>query len=290
VYAKDLFSAVAPPATKDWSAWLRLPAAGLPDARAVVYGAPFNVTPTLSPEAEIGSRGFDWSTLPARPFPFGSAPDDDGFFGICVASTTTERVQNNHSASIQGILGSYEPGNPPLGLDCLGFDDAGQPPPTLGLLRKAMDLLSPQPAYAATLLGKKTGGTPGGFSRHFVVKPNALSVVVERVNNAKVGDVLNSPDGIQVSIETIPPGTPTPPGVPLQRVEVTIEIAGNNGVPADFAGTHTVRTDEFGVATFDDLTLSSAGGYTLRAFTTDGLSGLAAAQGLSNQFHIKNRR
>lgn len=287
VKAKDLFSAVAPPATKGWSDWLRLSAPGLPDDRAVVYGAPFDVTPALSPEVEVGSRGFDWSTLPARPFPFGSAPDDDGFFGICVASSTTERVQNNHSATIQGILGSYEPGNLPLALDCLDFAANGQPQ-TLGLLRRAMDLLSPQPAYAATLAGRKTGGTPGGFSRHFVVKPNALKVVVGVVGDTRVGDVLNSPGGIKVKVATVPPNNQS--GVPLQLVEVTIEVSGNSGLPANFTGTKTVLTDEFGVATFDDLKLFSAGGYTLRAFTTEGLAGLDPAQGLSNAFHIKNRR
>jgi hypothetical protein len=288
VYAKDLFSAVAPPATKDWSAWLRLPAAGLPDARAVIHGAPFAVTSGLSPELEVGSRGFDWSTLPARPFPFGLASDDDGFFGICVASSSTERIQNNHSSTIQGILGSYEPGNPPLGLDCLGFTDDGQPA-TLGLLRRAMDLLSPQPAYAATLAGKKTGGTPGGFSRHFVVKPNALSVVVEQVRDANVGNVLNSPDGVRVRVATIPPGGQ--PGVALQLARVTIEIVGNQGVPANFQGTKTVLTNEFGVATYLDLQVFSAGAYTMRAFTEeDGLAGLPPAQGFSNTFHIKNKR
>ncbi|MGH7580206.1 MAG: hypothetical protein ACREM9_08540 [Gemmatimonadales bacterium] len=294
VYAKDLFSAVAPPEGKSWSAWLRLPLGDpddpdddFSDPRAVIFGAPFDVTPDLSPEAVVGTRGFDWSTLPARPFPFGLDDDDDGFFGICVDSPDKARIQNNHSATIQGILGSYDPGTEPLLLTCDTFTAAGQPL-TLGLLRRAMDLLSPQPAYAAALLGKKTGGTPGGFSHHFVVDPEALKVVVARVQNARVGDVLNSPDGVKVTVATIPPGGQ--PGVPLQRVEVTIEVAGNNGEPANFDGTHTVRTDEFGVATFDDLTLSSPGGYTLRAFTTDGLSGLAAAEGFSNQFHLKNQR
>ncbi len=286
VYAKDLFSAVAPPAGKSWSGWLRLPNTGLPEARAVVYGAPFSVTSDLSPEQEIGSRGFDWSTLPARPFPFGNEANDDGFFGICVSSATTERIQNNHGVGIQGILGSYDPGNPPLELSCEGFSDDGQPG-TLGLLRRAMDLLSPRPAYAATLAGKGTGGTPGGYSRHFVVKPTALKVTVSRVKDGKVAQTLNAPDGITVTVATVPPNNQT--GVALQLVAVTIEIAGNNGVPANFTGTKTILTNESGVATFSDLQLFSAGGYTLRAFTTDGLAGLPATEGLSNAFHIKNK-
>ena len=286
VYAKDLFSAVAPPAEKTWSEWLRLTATT--DSRAIVFGAPFTVTPDLSPEEEKGDRGFDWNVLPTRPFPFGTDADDDGFFGICVASSGTERIQNNHSSTIKGILGSYDPGDPPLGLSCAGFTDAGQPNST-GFLQRVMNALSPQPAYAAALLGKKTGGTPGGFSRHFVVTPTALRVTVGRIADGKVNATLNGSDGVTVTVTTIPP-PPATQGVPVQLTAVTISIAGNQGVPANFGGPHTALTNEFGVATFTDLKLSSAGGYVLTATATDGLAGLDEASGLSNQFHIKNKR
>lgn len=295
VYSNDLFSAVAPPGgVKDWSAWLRLPEdkpAGdpieLPDPRAVVYGADFPVTPGLSPEPVFGTRGFDWNTLPARPFPFGLEADDDGFFGICVASAATGRIQNNHSATIHGILGFYNPLDPPLELGCEGFQDNGQPVST-GLLRRAIDLLSPQPAYAAALVARRTGGTPGGLSQHFVVGPSAVKVTVRTINDAKVGDVLNAPNGVKVDVATVLPNGD--PGVPLQLAEVTIELAGNSGVPANFSGDKTVLTDEFGVATFLDLKIFSAGGYTARVFTSGGLAGLPDAEGFSNPFHIKNKR
>ncbi|HUR94745.1 MAG TPA: hypothetical protein VMY76_09190 [Gemmatimonadales bacterium] len=295
VYAKDGFSAVAPPGgLKDWSGWLRLPEdkplglpIELPDARAVVYGAPFNVTPGLSPEPVIGTRGFDWNTLPARPFPFGLDADDDGFFGICVASAATGRIQNNHSATIHGILGSYDPLALPLELGCEGFSDNGQPVST-GLLRRAIDLLSPQPAYAAALAIKRTGGTPGGVSHHFVVGPTGVQVTVRTIADGRVGQALNSPNGVKVDVATVLPNGD--PGVPLQLAEVTIELAGNNGLPANFTGVKTVLTDEFGVATFLDLKLFSAGGYTTRVFTTGGLAGLPDAEDFSNAFHIKNRR
>lgn len=293
VYAKDLFSAVAPPAGKGWSAWLRLPDDDFDDARAVIYGAPFEVDENLSPEPVIGERGFDWNTLPARPFPFGLDPNDDGFFGICVESPSTARVQNNHptdGGSIDGLLGTYDPGLPPLGLDCEGFTVGGLPlPQTSSLLRRAIDLLSPQPAHAAAL-SRKTGGTPGGFSDHFVVGPSALRVIVTDVRNGNVGQNLDSEGagaGVTVLVETVLPNGD--PGVALQLVEVTLEIVGNQGEPADIDGDLDVLTDEFGVATFDDVKLFSAGGYTLRAFTTDGLSGLPAAEDLSNLFHIKNK-
>ena len=288
VYAEDRFSAVAPPEGKTWAEWLRLTAST--DFRAIVFGAPFDVTSNLSPEVEIGARGFDWNVLPERPFPFGTDENDDGFFGICVASSSTERIENNHSATIKGILGSYDPGEPPLGLTCEGFTDEGQPVATVGLFRRMMNALGPQPAYAAALLGKKTGGTPGGFSRHFVVKPNALKVTVQKINDANVGANLNNPSGVKVTVTTIPPGTPTPPGVPLQLAEITISVSGNNGLPASFSGVNTALTDEFGIAVFSDLKLFSAGGYVLKATLTGGGLNEEVVFGLSNQFHIKNKK
>jgi hypothetical protein len=287
VYAKDRFSAVAPPTGKTWSEWLRLTAST--GFKAIVFGAPFTVTPDLSPEEEVGARGFDWNVLPTPPlFPFGTDEDDDGFFGICVASSSTERIQNNHTSTIKGILGSYDPGDPPLNLTCDTFTDAGLPIST-GLLQRMMNALSPQPAYAAALLGKKTGGTPGGYSRHFVVKPTALKVTVGTIRDANVNATLNGSDGVTVTVTTVPP-PPATQGVPVQLTEVTISIAGNNGVVANFGGPHTALTNEFGVATFTNLKLSSAGGYVLTATLTDGLGGLDPATGFSNQFHIKNKK
>jgi hypothetical protein len=300
VYAEDRFSGVAPPGGRTWSDWLRLPLGGpgtaddFSDARAVVFGAPFEVGPTLSPEDEVGSRGFDWNVLPPRPFPFGTAFNDDGFFGICVASSSTERIQNNHpdgTTIIPGILGSYEPGDPPLELTCDGFQDNGQPVLTVGLFRRVMNALSPQPAYAAALLGRKTGGTPGGFSRHFVVKPTKLQVSIGTIGNTTVGSNLNGTAGVTVTVATIPPGNPAPAGVPLQLAQVTIAIAGNSGLPANFTGNKVGLTNEFGVVVFTGLKSNSAGGYTLSATVTNGgLAGQAPVSGLSNQFHIKNKR
>ena len=293
VYSKDFFSGVAPPGgPKDWSAWLRLPDNVppdlFPDPRAVVFGAPFDVSESDSPEVEVSARGFGWNVLPPRDFPFGRDDNDDGFVGLCVTSTGTDRVQNNHSATITGLLGV--PASDPLSLlTCEDFDDAGRPPESIGMFRRVMDLLSPRPAYAAALVAGKTGGTAGGFSRHFVVKPNALQVKVETIKDANVQDFLNAPEGVKVTVTTIPP-PPATVGVPLQRALLTAEIAGNNGLPANFTGDKDVLTDEFGVAIFTDLQLFSAGGYTARFTVTDGLNNLPQATGFSNAFHIKNKK
>jgi hypothetical protein len=117
-----------------------------------------------------------------------------------------------------------------------------------------------------------------------------LKVTIQTISDANVGGALNgSTGGVKVEVKTIPP-SPGATGVALQLAEVTIEVMGNNGLPAAFSGDRDRLTNEFGVATFTDLKLNSAGGYTLRAYLTSGLNGLPTAEGLSNQFHIKNRK
>jgi hypothetical protein len=178
-------------------------------------------------------------------------------------------------------------------LSCEGFDDDGQPVPTLGLFRRVMNALSPQPAYAAALLGRKTGGTPGGFSRHFVVKPTQLKVSIGTISNTTVGANLNGAAGVKVTVRTIPPapagGGPPPLGVPLQLAGITIDVAGNNGRPAGFIP-QTSLTNEFGEVVFTGLKIFSAGGYIASATVTDGGLTEDPVTGFSNQFHIKNKK
>ncbi len=282
VRSKDDFSGVAPPAGMTWSQWLGLPAPDpnpakdLPDPRAAIYGAPFPVTNDLSPETEVGARGFDWNTLPVAPnFPL----NGDGFLALCVGSTTADRIQNNHvedNAPIPGVLGVAT--DSPFSLNCTGFDDSGTPLAS-GLLRRVLDVLTPEPLYAAAL-GKVTIGTPGGFSHHFVVSPSAILLDIGPVSDGFVGREL---DDLTVTATT---GL----GVPMQRIGLKIEVQTNNGVPAALDGTLTRITDEFGVATFDDLVLNSAGGYNWHVFTESGTAGISDAEATSPTFHIKNKK
>jgi hypothetical protein len=263
VFAKDNFSAVAPPANTTWSVWLGLPTTELPDPRAVVYGAPFPVTPDLSPETTFGARGFDWSTLAARGFPL----NRDGFLGLCVGSADADRIQNNHVRSptitFKGVLG-LPAQTTPFSLACTGFDANGNVL-TVALLRRVMEALVPQPLFAAAFAtAKKTIGTPGGFSKSFVVNPTAISMTFEnRPSDRLVGQTLSS---VTVKAET---GL----GLPMQNVGVTIEAKTNLGQPAQLSGTLTQSTDETGKVTYSDLKLFSAGGYAFHAFTTSGTMG-----------------
>jgi hypothetical protein len=274
VISKDQFSAVAPPTGKTWSAWLGLPATGLPDARAVVYGAPFTVTPDLSPETEFGARGFDWSTLPVAPnFPL----TGDGALELCVGSSTADRIQNNHVGSIplNGVLGL---GGSSL-LTCNGFDANGNVV-TSSLFRRVIDALAPQPLYAAAFGTRRTVGTPGGFSKSFVVDPTAITLTFGPLKDGFVNTVIPS---FTVTATT---GA----GVPMQNITISIINATNNGVPAQLDGPKNQITNEFGVATFSDLILHSAGGYVWHVTTSAGTDGIGDATQASPTFHIKNKK
>ena len=284
VRSYDDFSGVAPPSGTTWSAWLGLPSVGndppskdLPDARAAVYGAPFDVTSDLSAETEVGTRGFDWNTLPVAPnFPL----NGDGFLAICVGSLDPgNRIQNNHvqgTTPTPGVLGTSN--SSPFSLDCSGFTDDGQILAS-GLLHRIIDVFAPRPLYAAAL-ATRTIGTPGGFSKNFVVNPTAISLTFGPLSDGFVGVPMPP---LQVTAKT---GS----GVPMQRIGLTIDVKTNLGVPANLDGTLTQLTNEFGVATFDNLVLSSAGGYLWHVRTTSGTDGIADAEATSGAFHIKNKR
>jgi hypothetical protein len=276
VYSGDDFSAVAPPASPaefdTWSEWLGLPdGTTFPDPRAIIYGTPFDVG-NISNESEVGSRGFDWNTLPTRSFPRPA----DGFLGLCVGSNLSDRIQNNHGTQ-QGVLGFYDPSQPPLSLSCAGFDQNGNPLVSTSLLHRAMDLLGPQPLFAAVRLGG-TGGTPGGYSQHFgvLVTQAALRFTVQP-SSAKIGDVISPPVKVEAK---------TAAGTPIQRIEVTIEARSNLGQPASLGGLTTRRTDEFGIVTFDDLVLNSSGTYRFQVFATNGAENLNVSTATSNQFFV----
>jgi hypothetical protein len=284
VYSHDRFSAVAPPsepaAYDTWSEWLGLPDGDFPDPRAIIYGTKFGVG-NISNEQEVGpnAKGFDWNTLPVRPFPRPA----DGFVGLCVGSSNSDRVQNNHAVQQgvqQGILGLYDPSDLPLSLSCAGFDQNGNPTGSTSLLRRAINILGPQPLFAAVAVGG-TGGKPKGYSHQFVVvvEQAALRFLVQP-SSAKIGAVITPPIQIQARTAAL---------TPIQNMSVTLELRSNLGVPSSFEGTHTRETNELGIATFDDIVVNSSGTYRIRTFASDGDEGMTVSEALSDQFFIGTR-
>jgi hypothetical protein len=282
VYSHNLFSAVAPPSEPvqydTWSEWLGLPDNDFPDPRAIIYGTDFTLG-NISNELEVGTRGFDWNTLPVRPYP----RQADGFLGMCVGSSTSDRVQSNHPTQQgvqQSILGFYDPSQPPLELTCSGFNPDGTPKNSASLLRRAIDIVSPQPLFATVLISG-TGSKPKGYSQKFVVlvSQGVLSII-QQPSTEKIGDPITPPILIQAR---------TAASTPIENMGITIELRSNLGVPSSFQGTKTRTTNELGIATFDDIVVNSSGTYRIRAFATGGTEGMTVSEIFSDQFFIGTR-
>jgi hypothetical protein len=78
----------------------------------------------------------------------------------------------------------------------------------------------------------------------------------------------------------------TAAGSPIGGVEIVITVQGNNGINA-FVTDSSAVTDELGIATFPDLKVTKAGGYTVRAVGQIG--GSATMSVISNLFNVKNQ-
>jgi hypothetical protein len=278
VYSHDGFSAVAPPSAPalydTWSEWLGLPDGTFPDPRAIIYGTDFTLG-NISNEQEFGTKGFDWNTLPVRSYPRPA----DGFLGLCVGSSTSDRIQSNHGV-LQSIEGFYDPSEPPLELDCGNFNPDGTPKTSTSLLRRAVDMLSPQPLFATVLIGG-SGSKPKGYSQKFVVLVSQGSLrFVQQPTAEKIGDPIAPPFTVQARTAAL---------TPIANTAITIELRSNLGVPSNFQGTKTRTTNELGIATFDDIVVNSSGTYRIRAFATDGTEGLTLTEIFSDQFFIGTR-
>ncbi len=104
----------------------------------------------------------------------------------------------------------------------------------------------------------------GPLALDFAVQPNDTSV------NTRLG-YYGDFNGIQVEARNSQ-------GTPIPFWPITLAIGNNAGPGGTLAGTKTRMTDQFGVATFDDLTIDKSGsGYTLVASAQNAVNSTSAA-------------
>ena len=162
------------------------------------------------------------------------------------------------------------------------------------LARRAFGFFLPQTAYAALLAGS-VGGAPSELSPSAVIDLQQVTLafaakIADGTNTSPLADTAGNPVRVRVT---------TKGGTPLPYAVVKLEIAGNSSTIAYFTGSGTgclggcvYRTaDALGVASFDGVTLTKAGGYTLAASGTfdTGPNALTSPQFFSNQFTIQNK-
>jgi hypothetical protein len=250
--------------------------------RFLVVGVPLanNFGEPASVNGNAAVTGFDISTIPTMP---GLAlVDGNGAplyvrVGICI-DPVTGSVQNR--LLHQGVLGTTI-----LQLDAPAFCGSvasNQATQSGGLLaslaRGVLALVTPTPAYAFAIGG--VGGIPSGLSPFGPVQVDASTVHLTFTQQPTDGSI-SAPISPPVAVKAT-----TAAGSPLGGVEIVITVQGNNGINASVTDSSAV-TDESGIATFPDLRVTKAGGYTIGAVGQIG--GSATMSVVSNLFNVKNQ-
>jgi hypothetical protein len=250
--------------------------------RFLIYG--YRLTAFLTIDPAVGSA-FEVSTIPtiaSGKLTLGSALT----VGQCeVELTSTLRVQ--HQQSILKEVGLACAAPPAFASLSAAPGSNGFSP--LRLAQHALDIFAPRTLDAAMIIGS-VGGGRSVLSPFAVIDMQSVQLafvhgLADGATSHPLADTSGNPAQVRVS---------TLNGSPLSGATVTLAIAGNSSSIAFFqdgsaAASATVSriTDANGLATFDDVRLTKAGGYTLTAGGSfDGVPGTSV---LSNPFNVQNR-
>ncbi len=254
------FSGVGPSGSNTWPGILL----GNPaPARVLVYGEPGALPLT-----------YEWRVVP-RSTQF-SPP---AIVGVCLDANANATSLLNESS---------------VGL--LPFADAAFLPPCSGIAmqswssqfasrmaRWGMALFGPPSLSATTFLNPGgLAGSTGGI--HSVFGPQVVASVTltftVQPTDVTVNQIITPPVVVLVTAA----GTTTP----VPNVTITLSAVNNNGTPAILQGTLTKTTDATGTVTFNDLSETKTGAYTLVASgTVNGRPAIGVPQTTSIRFNVR---
>ena len=250
--------------------------------RFLIYG--YRLTDFLTTDPTVGSA-FEVSTIPTIASG-GLTLGSPLIIGQCnVDLTSTLRVQHEESILTLSELACATP--PTFASLSTGSGANGSFP--LRLAQRALDLFTPRTLDAAMIIGS-VGGAGSVLSPFAVIDMQSVqlgfvSPVANGVTSQPLADASGNPVQVRVTTQN---------GSPLGGVVVTLSIAGNSSSVAFFqdgsaapSATVTRTTGADGLATFNNVLLTKAGGYTLVA--TGAFDGVAGAPVLSNLFNIQNK-
>ncbi|HEY9479853.1 MAG TPA: hypothetical protein VIP79_07170 [Gemmatimonadaceae bacterium] len=250
--------------------------------RFLVYG--YRLTDFLTMDPTVGSA-FEVSTVPtiaSGNLTLG-APLTVGQCNVDLTSTL--RVQHQESILTLTELSCATP--PAFASLSVGSGARGSSP--LRLAQRALDLFTPRTLNAAMIIGS-VGGAGSVLSPFAVIDMQSVQLgLVSPIADGAVSQPLADANGnpAQVRVSTLN-------GSPLSGVTVTLSIAGNSSSIAFFqdgsaaaSATVTRTTGDDGLATFGDVHLTKAGGYTVIA--TGAFDGVPGVPVLSNSFNMQNK-
>ncbi|HEY9428852.1 MAG TPA: hypothetical protein VIR34_16960 [Gemmatimonadaceae bacterium] len=250
--------------------------------RFLIYG--YRLTDFLTADPTVGSA-FEVATIPtiaSGKLTLGSQLT----IGQCeVELANTLRVQHEQSILKELDLGC----DAPPAFASLSAAPGSNSFSPLRLARHALDIFAPRTLNAAMIIGS-VGGGRSVLSPFAVIDMQSVQLafvhgVADGAISLPLADTSGNPAQVRVS---------TLNGSPLSGATVTLSIAGNSSSIAYFqdgnaAASATVSrvTDANGVATFDNVRLTKAGGYILAAGGSfDGVPGTSV---LSNSFNMQNK-
>ncbi len=250
--------------------------------RFLVYG--YRLTDFLTADPTVGSA-FEVSTIPtiaSGKLALGSPLT----IGECeVELTSTLRVQHEQEILKEEGLSCATP--PAFATLSLPSGAHGLSP--LRLARRALDIFAPRTLQATMIIGS-VGGGRSVLSPFAVIDMQSVQLAfADTITSGAISAPLAQRGGGPVQVRVS-----TQNGSPLSGATVTLSIAGNSSSIAFFqdgsaAPSTTVSrtTDASGVATFDNIKLTKAGGYTLVA--TGSFDGVVGTTALSNLFNMQNK-
>jgi hypothetical protein len=250
--------------------------------RFLIYG--YRLTDFLTTDPTVGSA-FEVATIPtiaSGKLTLGSQLT----IGQCeVELTSTLRVQ--HEQTILQEIGLACATPPAFAALSLSPGANGFAP--LRFAQRALGIFAPRTLEAAMIIGS-VGGGRSVLSPFAVIDMQSVQLAfVHGIADGSISQPLadTSGDPAQVRVSTLN-------GSPLAGATVTLAIAGNSSSIGFFqdgsaASSSTVSrtTDANGLATFNGVRLTKAGGYTLIA--TGSFDGVAGTSVLSNLFNIQNK-
>jgi hypothetical protein len=250
--------AAHPQSTSTWGA-----SAG---ARHAIYGYATDLTSNDEP---VTAQAFQFETAPST-----IVYSPSLVRGVCNVGGSTIRIQRN-----QSLL-------PFADLDCAGASTASRSSDDDGVMvamaRQIAGLFLPRSLNASMLIGG-VGGLASDFSPHIAVDLKSVKVVFV---SEPVGGFVGQPIIGGGTAGVVQVQVTTAAGTPLPGVLVTLAVAGNEGTTVSLSHA-TATTDDDGVASYPNLSLNKAGGYTLFADGTyDAITGQT---GTSLLFNIKNQ-
>lgn len=260
-----------------WGVEIKAPATTWPTPRHLVLGTPGAATTELGgePQSISGFVGYEVATLPV------SVPKGGLRVGICIKTTTADL--NAVNRLIHG--GVVEGNSAPTFCDGAPLATLSRSAWFASLANRVTSAFAPALLFAQDGGGRDldsfTGGGPSSWSPMAWGKIVGASVALQFSTQPK-----NGFNTAPLAPFVVHAGTP---GHALSGTLVTITVFGNSGLPAGafVSGTLTIPTDGNGDATFNDIVVNKAGGYTLTATATYG--GVPTGSTVSTLFNIKNK-